>query len=226
MPQDLCAYRRSRAAGEVGVCLLQSLKYAARANERITWLSTDFEGAFENVSRTYLKDLLRLLGVGEAYIGMLGHLWDGMKGLVNYGGVEQEAMDMSGGLTQGAPESALLFNVALIPLQAVLSGIKGYCMGKGLKGAEGYEEEMEKRNIVTYSDDSNICCRMERGSVGRVLRIVEGFCQVSGQIVNVGKTKVFLSHDPSQEEIEMLESLGLSKEKFILPKQRIKIVGV
>merc|ERR1712002_1350602 len=58
-----------------------------------------------------------------------------------------------------------------------------------------------------------------------VLKIVEGFCQVSGQIVNVGKTKVFLSHDPSQEEIEMLESLGLSKEKFILPRQRIKIVG-
>merc|ERR1711905_98262 len=117
-------------------------------------------------------------------------------------------MEMSGGLTQGAPESALLF----IPLQAALSGLKGYCMGKGLKGAEGYEEEMERRNIVAYSDDSNICCRMERMSVETVLKIVEDFCRVSGQTVNVGKTKVFLSHDPSQEEEDMLESLGLSKE--------------
>ena len=132
---------------------------------------------------------------------------------------------MDGGLTQGAPESALLFNVAFIPLQAVLSGIRGYCMGKGLKGVEGYEEEMEERNIVTYSDDSNICCRMEKGSVGRVHEIVEGFCQVSDQIVNARKTKVFLSHAPSQEETEMLENLGLSREKFILPGQRIKIVG-
>ena len=52
--------------------------------------------------------------------------WNGMKGLVRYGGVEQEAIDMCGGLTQGAPELALLFNVALIPLHSVLSGIGGY----------------------------------------------------------------------------------------------------
>ena len=117
IPRDFCAYRRARAAGEVGYGVFQSLMYAARRDERIVWISTDMEGAFENISRSYMGELLAMLGVGEKFIGILNCLWGGMQGYVSYGGVEQEPIDMQGRLTLGAPESALLFNVALIPLK-------------------------------------------------------------------------------------------------------------
>ena len=81
---------------------------------KLAGVQIDLEGAFENCSRGYLKDLLELMGLGPTFLRWVGCLWVGMSGRISYGGIEQEPIEMTGGLTQGAPESAVLFNLANI----------------------------------------------------------------------------------------------------------------
>ena len=58
---------------------------------------------------------------------------------------------MRGGLTQGAPESAFLFNLVFIPLKTVLGSVKSpaYMVGRGLGGVERYKEEMQSRRMIS-----------------------------------------------------------------------------
>ena len=81
-------------------------------------------------------------------------------------------------------------------------------MGKGLRGVDGYSEEMGGRNMVTYSDDSNVCCRLEREGVKGVLDAFEEFCQISGQVVNVSKTKVFLAIPQTRRRLGCYRNWG------------------
>ena len=97
--------------------LLQTLNSAHLKDEKLAGVQIDLEGAFENCSRVYLKDLLELMGLGPTFLRWVDCLWVGLSGRISYGGIEQEPIEMTGGLTQGAPESAVLFNLANIPLK-------------------------------------------------------------------------------------------------------------
>ena len=139
------------------------------------------DAAFESVSRDYLRELLRLLGVGTKFIKMLNCLWEGMSGHVSYGGVEQEAIPMGGGLTQGAPESALLFNLVFIPLNTVLGNLmtRAYCVGNNLKSVARYTDEMQRRRLISYSDDTNYICKLNEEEISMFLEIMGEFCKIS-----------------------------------------------
>ena len=91
--------------------MYQTLRSLRDKGIKAFFLASDMESAFENASRKFICDLLRLLGVCDEFISMLGCLWSGMKGVINYDGIQQEEFTMLGGLSQGAPESALLFNL-------------------------------------------------------------------------------------------------------------------
>ena len=75
-------------------------------------------------------------------------------------------------LTQGAPESTLLLNLVFITLNAVLGSLmtKAYTLGRNLGGVRSYVDEMQKRRLISYSDDSNYCCRLREVENKGILR--------------------------------------------------------
>ena len=53
---------------------------------KLAGVQIDLEGAFENCSGVYLKDLLELMGLGPTFLRWVGCLWVGMSGRISYGG--------------------------------------------------------------------------------------------------------------------------------------------
>ena len=47
----------------------------------------------------------------------------------------------------------------------MLGGVRSpaYMVGRGLSGVEKYKEEMQSRRMISYSDDSNMVMKLERG---------------------------------------------------------------
>ena len=80
----------------MGISLLQILNSAHCKGDSIVGVTMDYEGAFENCSRVYIGDLLELMGLGSKYLGWLNCLWAGMSGVVSYGGIYQEPIEMTG----------------------------------------------------------------------------------------------------------------------------------
>ena len=88
LPPNFFAYRRGRGAVEMGFSLLQTLNSAHQKGTKLTGVQIDLEGAFENCSRGYLKDLLELMGLGPTFLRWIDCLWVGMSGRISYGGIE------------------------------------------------------------------------------------------------------------------------------------------
>ena len=196
----------------------QTLNSAYHRGCKIVGVQIDYEGAFENCSRGYLKDLLKLMGLGPKFLKWVDCLWEGMSGVISYGGIEQEPINLSGGLTQGAPESAVLFNLANIPLNLILLNLREsqyYPMEHELPF------EMANGNrLNTYSDDS---CTFVEGSPKSILEYIEtvkSFTRITGQLVNEEKTKLLYSFTPEEAEIIELESKGLLRKNFYFPGGR------
>ena len=87
LPPNFFAYRRGRCSVEMGFSLLQKLNSAHQKGTKLTGVQIDLEGAFENCSRGYLKDLHELMGLGPTFLKWVECLWEGMSGRISYGGI-------------------------------------------------------------------------------------------------------------------------------------------
>ena len=163
LPPNFFAYRKGRCSVEMGMSLLQTLNSAHHKKVSLAGVQIDLEGAFENCSRVYLRDLLELMGLGPTFLRWIDCLWVGMSGRISYGGIEQEPIEMTQGLTQGAPESATLFNLANIPLNLVLLNLE--CDQFYPIEHELPHELSNSNRLQTYSDDS---CTVVDGTPGSI----------------------------------------------------------
>ena len=68
---NFVAYRKSRGAVEMGLHMRQILNSAYHKGGKLVGVQIDYEGAFENCSREYLKDLLRLMGLGPKFLNWI-----------------------------------------------------------------------------------------------------------------------------------------------------------
>ena len=71
LPPIFFAYRKGRGAVEMGLYMKQTLNSAYHKGCKIVGVQIDYEGAFENCSREYLKDLLRLMGIGPKFLNWI-----------------------------------------------------------------------------------------------------------------------------------------------------------
>ena len=136
----------------------------------------------------------------------------GMTGIISYGGIEQEPIKLSSGLTQGAPESAVLFNLANIPLNLILQNLEidqYYPMEHELPA-----EVANKNRLNTYSDDSVTFVEGSPKSILEYIENVKSFTRITGQLINEEKTKLLYSFTPEEIEITELENNGLLREIF------------
>ena len=115
---------------------------------------------------------------------------------MSYGGIDQEPIEMTGGLTQGDPESAILFNLANVPLNLALLNLE---TDQYYPIEHEMTPELANRNrLLTYSDDSCVILRFTSESIGNYIETVKSFTRVSGQTINEEKTKLIFSLAPNE----------------------------
>ena len=97
------------------------------------------------------------MGLGSKYLGWLNCLWVHVSKIVSYDGIDQDPIEMIGGLTQGALESAILFNLANVPLNLALINLE---TDQYFPIEHEMSPDLANRNrLLTYSDDSCVVLR-------------------------------------------------------------------
>ena len=166
-------------------------------------------------------NVLGLMGIGNTFCGWIGLLWSGMRGIISYDGIIQEEIPMTNGLTQGAPKSAFLFNIALIPLIRAINNARINSPSLSLYLAEiQHRDEAKRRKAFSYSDDIQIIVNFNKDDILNTLQIIKDFTYVSGQGLNEDKNSAILSFKPTNTELEMLESCFIQK-KMLSPLVRM-----
>ena len=117
------AYYKEKSPSEIIRHIKDIVADACRSGEDTSFLflSSDYSGAFETVSREYIFNVLRLMNFPEKIIKMIKNLYAGAvcKPLIN--NIECLSFPVTSGVPQGCSLSGVLFNVAMIPLLAKLN---------------------------------------------------------------------------------------------------------
>lgn len=193
------------------VLIRDTICYARDRNIRLVVLNLDFEKAFDRVSHQYLFQVLQKMGFPERYIEWVGLLYRDINSKFLVNGQLTKAVDLSCGVRQGCPLSALLYVACIEPLAQVLRR-DHWIKGVGIPGSGGLLSK-----CVLYMDDVNILCT-DILSVYRTLDLTDCYGLASGSKLNRGKTQA-LFYGPWMEN----EKTGLP---LTVKQTDLKILGV
>ncbi|CAB1348845.1 unnamed protein product, partial [Coregonus sp. 'balchen'] len=139
--------------------------------------------AFDRVNIYFLFRVLGRLGFGEKYIGCIRALYVGAGCRVNVNGHMGDLFDLTSGVRQGCPLSALLFVLYMEPLGAAIradTGVEGLL----IPGSGGLHVKMTQ-----YADDTSFLLCKDL-CLTRSLAIIGEFTRVSGAVLNHAKPSV------------------------------------
>uniref|UniRef100_A0A8K9V1F6 Reverse transcriptase domain-containing protein n=1 Tax=Oncorhynchus mykiss TaxID=8022 RepID=A0A8K9V1F6_ONCMY len=139
--------------------------------------------AFDRVNRYFLFRVLGRLGFGEKFIGWIRTLYVGAGCRVSVNSHLGDVFDLSSGVRQGCPLSALLFVLYMEPLGAAIradTGVEGLL----IPGSGGLRVKMTQ-----YADDTSLLLCKD-SCLTRSLAIFGDFTRASGAVLNHAKSSV------------------------------------
>ncbi|CAB1312772.1 unnamed protein product [Coregonus sp. 'balchen'] len=137
--------------------------------------------AFDRVNRYFLFRVLGRLGFGEKYIGWFRALYVGAGCRVNVNGHIGDVFDLTSGVRQGCPLSALLFVLYMEPVGAAIradTGVEGLL----IPGSGGLHVKMTQ-----YADDTSLLLCKD-SCLTRSLAIIGEFTRALGVVLNHAKS--------------------------------------
>ena len=173
-------------------------------------ISIDFLKAFDNVDHGYIKKLLQKMVFPPKFIDAFMSLYKNCSSKLIINGMLSKKIRIKSGLRQGDPISKDVFNIAINPLLEFLNqsdDIQKY-------------KTISNQNFLTlaFVDDLNLMVRWWTSVISALCKI-ERFKNLSGFMINYGKTKGFFynkrglvckSDLPSIKWVEDMTILGIS----------------
>lgn len=175
------AFLKDRQMGE-NVVLLQLLpRYLKQKGETAVVAFCDFAKAYDTIDRSFLYQVMEVMGVGEGFLGWVKMLLSDTYACAVVNGHVSKRMRFMSGVRQGCPLAPLLY---LFVAQALHSWLRenglGLDLGKGrvLPAAQ-------------YADDTKAMLKsLREGDVRGFLDIMVTFQHASGQRLNESKTEL------------------------------------
>ena len=143
-------------------------------------LFLDFEKAFDKLDRKFLINALHKYGFGKNYIQWIEILYTDIQSCILNNGYTSLYFQITAGIRQECPLSALLFIIAVECLSIYIknnNGIKGIIMGR------------VERKITQLADDTTLFLR-DIGSIQITINALGLFYSASGLKLNNSKTVV------------------------------------
>ena len=154
-----------------------------RDNNKNTWIVfLDFKKAFDSVEHDFIYATLNAFNLGPDFIRWVKTLYNQTQTRIKNNGHLSHPLDISRGIKQGCPVSALLFDLVVEILAIKIknnSDIKGYKISVGR-----YTKEIK---ISQYADDSTVMLQDEN-QIPAFLKEIEQFSKLAGLTLNMQKT--------------------------------------
>jgi hypothetical protein len=173
------AFLKGRRSGSNVLCL-QLLADGLPADSTIVAALLDFAKAYDTIDRPFLLEVLRELGVGDAYCKWVATLLTATKARAVVNGYVSEPKLFEAGVRQGCPLSPLLY---LCVAEALFRFLKQVGVGVTAFGVP--------LTCTQFADDTQVYLPSP-AAVPAFLAKMQTFADASGQRLNVAKTKILL----------------------------------
>lgn len=173
------AFLRGRRSGSNILCL-QLLADGLPSDSTIVAALLDFAKAYDTIDRPFLLEVLRVLGVGDAFCKWVRTLLTATKACAVVNGYASGLKPFEAGVRQGCPLSPLLY---LCVAEALCRFLKQQGVGVTAFGVP--------LTCTQFADDTQVYLPSP-AAVPEFLQLMETFAAATGQRLNVGKTKILL----------------------------------
>jgi hypothetical protein len=173
------AFLKGRRSGS-NILTLQLLAEGLPADSEVVAALLDFAKAYDTVDRGFLMDVLREMGVGEAFCSWVQILLSATRARANINGFMSDSKLFEAGVRQGCPLSPLLY---LCVAEALLRYLQQQGVGVTVLGV--------KLTSTQFADDTQVYLPCA-ADVPAFLVVMESFAAAFGQRLNIGKTKILL----------------------------------
>ena len=207
---DQCAYLKGRNMNYANLLLQSLIETSKTKKKNLIICSIDFSKAFDRVDRKYLMKLLEHIGIPANITNIIRQMYTNNTTNILINGFVTKDIQLSRGVKQGCPLSALLFILTVEPL---LNEIRKNPTIKGIT-----EDTMNKK-LIAYADDINFLCR-DTNDIDQIIEIVESFCRGTQFKLNKEKTTIFHTIQPKdgiQDYPTLIKLLGI--KYFTNPKE-------
>jgi len=207
---DQSGYIEGRFIGH-NIRLIQDiLGYTKDENHGGAILFLDFRKAFDTVEWPFMFSTLKHFGFGESFIQWVRALYSRTTSCVNNFGWVSEHFNISRGIRQGCPLSALLF---IIVSEIMALKIRS---NKDIKGIhiKGTDKEIK---LTQLADDTTIFVA-NKASINKCISVIQEFSLVAGPELNLTKSEgLWLGTDRYSQE----KPAGLN-----WPTEPVKALGI
>ena len=173
------AFLKGRRSGSNILCL-QLLAEGLPADSTVVAALLDFAKAYDTIDRPFLMEVLRALGVGDAYCKWVATLLSATKACAVVNGYVSRPKLFEAGVRQGCPLSPLLY---LCVAEALHRFLQSEGVGVTACGVQ--------LTCTQFADDTQVYLPSP-AAVPAFLQKMQTFAGASGQRLNVGKTKILL----------------------------------
>ena len=176
---DQTGYIKNRYIGENIRTVVDVIDYLKEYNKPGILLQSDFEKAFDSVSWNFLYMTLKQFGFGENFRKWISTIYNNPQCCVTNNGYHSEFFQITRGIRQGCPISALLF---ILVVEVMAINIR---KNNNIKGIQIHQNTIK---ISQLADDTTIIVQ-DIKSVEAVLGFLSTFSKYSGLYLNKSKTE-------------------------------------
>ena len=159
------------------------IDYAEECNLNGVLLFLDYQKAFDSIEWNFMNMTLETFGFGNAFINLVKMLYENANNKIVNNGWVSNSFEISRGIRQGCPISALLY---ILAAEIMAERIRH---NDNIRGIKVGRSKIIK--LTQMADDTTIFLESEH-NIPILLNEIQRFSEVSGLILNKAKTKGLL----------------------------------
>jgi hypothetical protein len=182
---------------------LHFMKKKRAQDNRFCALKLDMRKAYDRVEWGYLQAIMMRLGFHQLWIDMVMRIVSTVTFSVLFNGERLESFQPSRGIRQGDPISPYLFLLAAEGLPCLL---KSRVESSNLSGIRVAPSAPAVSHLL-FADDSLLFFKVNRESAEEVNKVLQLYCDASGQWINMDKSSIHFGKGCSNQIREEIKNI-------------------
>ncbi|XP_057775188.1 uncharacterized protein LOC130994172 [Salvia miltiorrhiza] len=167
----------------------------------------DISKAFDTLRWDFLINVLKVCGYNHRFIRWIEVILSSARLSILYNGELRGFFGCSRGVRQGDPLSPILFGIA----EDALSGLFQNCVRSGHLEPMQFSRGVPFPTHLLYADDILIFCKATKANARTLLKILNFYGEISGQVFSPSKSQIIFSdHIVARTKRQVTRILALS----------------
>ena len=205
------AYSKERVIQENLLNLIETMSKGINSNNPLALILIDFQGAFDNISHSYIYEALKFHNFGEGFINIVKTCFNDREACIQLEDGFTNNFSVKRSVLQGDRPSPSFFKLAVNPLIIKLCTLVGNLLPASLPLSLPLESPDNLNSLDccgAFADDMEAIIEPKTENLEMCHKIFEDFGNLSNLRINASKTKVILIGETSPDFINCISKLG------------------